>query len=97
MAGDIVEVDDAGVAAAPEADDRALAALQFHPDAAGLQPGRFAGLESQLVQPGAGADKDGEGLGRNLEVEGTLITFGHIVETPPAIGQQPDKDIDPAG
>jgi len=85
------------VAAAAIADDAVVACAQVDADAAGLQFRRLARLEAQLVQAGARLDQDGEGLGRDLEIEGAVITFVHVVEAAALIGQQAHKDVDAAG
>ena len=50
-----------------------------------------------MVQPGAGSHQDGEGLGRDLHIEGAVIALGHIVETGALVGQQAHEDVHPAG
>ncbi len=97
MAVDIVQIDDAGVSATAEADDAAVGAGQVDADRAGLQLGRFASLQTQLIQARARADKNGEGLGRDLEIEGAVIALVHVVEAAAAVGEQAHEDIDAAG
>jgi hypothetical protein len=70
---------------------------QIDADASGSPAWRFAGLEAQLVQPGARTHQDGEGLGRDLHIERPLIALGDVVEAGAAIGQQAHEDVDPAG
>ncbi len=94
VAVDMVHVDDAGVAARAEARHPVG---EIDPDALGQQLGRAAALEAQLVQPGAGADQDGKGLGRDLDIGGAVIALAHVVEGRLVVRQQPHEDVDPAG
>ena len=95
MPVDMVQIDHARMAAAAEADD--VAALQIDADRAGFQLGRIARLQPQLVQARARPDQDGEGLGRDLQIEGAVIALVHVVEAGAAIGQQTDEDVHAAG
>ena len=68
---------DAGVAARAEAGQRAG---QVDADVLDRAPLGRAALEAQLVQPGAGAHQDREGLRRDLDEHRAGIALGHVVE-----------------
>ena len=56
-----------------------------------------AAQESDLVQPRAVADLDGEGARANLGEERTGIAFLHAVETVLAVGDQAGEHVEAAG